>query len=419
MNRTKRFRQKISNKIQFKQNLNNFKVNNSDPNVGIDRNFALGKRNRMVISRSLEEYQSGYMSKSRIVQVSLVKLMNAMTCFRFLVSPIFNQKSVTVLLSDANYLIGNQRLASLALSLSALTILAINLLIFYHEYRHILIPFEFYLNMKQNKLIPLSPRNRRRLGLRINLMVKYLNQYMFWILVVSITTILNSFSYVAYSDPNSGFSLISVIFWSIITVFFAIEAFGTTQIGLPAVAIVVLYLKYKFKEIHQMIQLSLKLNSRTLLMKALFQHHIIAKETKRLNQFFSILVFLLYFLATFPLMILLKLIFNKDTNPYMRPVAVFVFLVEYFVVFVLNLLSSLISQSAQKPRSLLFKALITERLSIRQRFRIMDFIEDLDESNIGFTCWTLFSMNHYNFYRYVANCACTYFLVVGIINHSN
>ena len=46
----------------------------------------------------------------------------------------------------------------------------------------------------------------------------------------------------------------------------------------------------------------------------------------------------------------------------------------------------------------------------------MAFIEKLDGPEIGFYCWVLFPMNSYMFYKYVANCVVTYFLIIRIIN---
>ena len=221
MNQTKSFRQIISNKIGFKQKLNKFIANNSDPNVGIDRSMSFAKRNRIIFSRNLEEYQSGHMSKSRLVQAILLKVFVLMTVIRFFLSSVFNRKSVNVLMSDANHLLGNQRLCSICMSLSALA-LSVGLMIFYHEYRHSLTVLEFILDFKQNKLIPLSATNRRRLGLGANIMAKYSFKYLFWAMLISSTLFVNGSAFVAYSDPNSGFSLLSVIFWSTITVFFSL-----------------------------------------------------------------------------------------------------------------------------------------------------------------------------------------------------
>ena len=152
-----------------------------------------------------------------------------------------------------------------------------------------------------------------------------------------------------------------------------------------------------------------------LLLEAITEHNTTSKMTKELNEFWGFCIFILYFLVTPPLMMLLYLVRAKDTNYYARFIVVAVFVLVFLVEFSTNLLSSLIRESAHKSNNVLYTFLFRVNVSTAQRMKIMGFIEKMSGPDIGFYCWDLFPMNNYEYYQYVANCASTYFLILGFI----
>ena len=165
---------------------------------------------------------------------------------------------------------------------------------------------------------------------------------------------------------------------------------------------------------------SLQVRNVTLLLSAITEHNSISKLTKELNEFFSLMIFILYYMASPTLMLLMYISHSKETVLVTRFVAIFVFVIVLLVVTSLTLFSSLISQSAEKPRKHLYKCfaqrILKKSLTQKKRLKVMAFVEKLSGPDIGFYCWDLFAMNNNQFFFYVANCASSYFLILDIIN---
>ena len=154
-------------------------------------------------------------------------------------------------------------------------------------------------------------------------------------------------------------------------------------------------------------------------MSAIEEHNTISILAEELNQFLKYLIFLLYYFATPTLMILAYLTHANGTVLFARFIASFVFILIFSIVSAVSLFSSMISQSAEKPRKYLFKYLaqriFIKSITLQNRLKVMAFVEKLGEADIGFYCWDVFPMNYYYFYKYVANCAIIYFLILGLI----
>ena len=97
-------------------------------------------------------------------------------------------------------------------------------------------------------------------------------------------------------------------------------------------------------------------------------------------------------MTTPPLMKLLYLVHAKDTKYFARFIAAAGSTVFFLVMFSINLLSSMIASSAHKPRRVLYRFLISVKVSIHKKLKIITFIEKLNGSVIGFYCWNLFPM---------------------------
>ena len=325
--------QKISNKSQFKQKLDKFIANNIDPNIGINRMLTFAKRNRVTVSTDLEEYRSGHLTTMRIRQAILLKLIAVSIALRFSISSAFNQRSVLIVMSDPNKSQGNQRLISFMAVFISTLILLIDTFNFIREVTHTSTFLSFVSDFTQNRVIPLSARNYSRLAFRLNLVSKCLIELSFWPLVIASTVFLNGTVIIHYLDPNSGFTLLSIIPWGILSVIFIVGVFAQAFSGCVAITFVVFYLKYKFDEILAKFRTGLKLKDRSILMRAISEHNFIGKRTDDLNDFFRFVIFLLYFFATIPLMILVNLVFDKDTSFYFRLFAGVVFILGILTVF--------------------------------------------------------------------------------------
>ena len=138
----------------------------------------------------------------------------------------------------------------------------------------------------KNKSIPqLNVLNARRLNMRANLMARYLTIYGFWPMIIIVMIMFTLASIVAYLNPESGFYLMGILFWSTIFLALLIQLFAFLCLGIVAAILSTLYLKYRFQEINDKIELSLKLESVVLLLNAITEHNTTSKQTKDLNDF--------------------------------------------------------------------------------------------------------------------------------------
>ena len=113
-------------------------------------------------------------------------------------------------------------------------------------------------------------------------------------MIIVVMTKFTLASIIAYLDPESGFLLFSILFWSIAFLALLIGLFAFLCLGIVAAMLSTLYLKYRFQEINDKIELSLKLESVVLLLKAITEHNTNSKQTKNLNDFWEIIIFILY-----------------------------------------------------------------------------------------------------------------------------
>ena len=246
-------------------------------------------------------------------------------------------------------------------------------------------------------------------------MSKLLMKQAFWPLVGFTAIILITSSFVAYFQQKYQMFVIPLIFFNICLFVWILQFYCIVCAGFVAWSAPLFYLKFKFREIHRMIEIYVKHNNMMALKNLISQHNTLSVQTRLIDDVFMFVIFILYYVASPALMLFLYLLRAKDTIDLVRPIIIFILFLVYFVVFYLNLVCAQISHTAAKPRTLLFKVLIESHCSIDDRIKIMQFIEKLSGPDIGFHCWNLFPMNNYTFYEYVANCACTYFLLLDLV----
>ena len=154
----------------MKNKFNEFLDNNSDQSVGITRLENFGQRHGILINKSYNDYEFGMMSKHRIVYASIMRLASFMTAFRFLTSALSNNKCIYTIMSDANYMLGNQRLISGITVMARLIILLIGLVIQLQEMTKHLHPLKFMNQYKYNRVIALNATKSRKLSLIVNML---------------------------------------------------------------------------------------------------------------------------------------------------------------------------------------------------------------------------------------------------------
>ena len=108
--------------------------------------------------------------------------------------------------------------------------------------------------------------------------------------------------------------------------------------------------------------------------------------------------------------------FSKS-GPYMRLGFTYVFLFTAFLLLKTIFLSAQVSRAAHQSYPLINSISVKHKnkLSIRDTFKVMSFIEKLSGPVIGFYCYQLFPMNSYEFYEYVVNAIKMYLLIIEFL----
>src|SRR6185437_6839946 len=102
-------------------------------------------------------------------------------------------------------------------------------------------------------------------------------------------------SIVAYFDPNSGFTIPGIILWTILDTLMFIEMYSLSCFGLILFTMTCTYIKYKYNDINDKIELSVKRGKHSLLKKAIIEHNIITKLVVKINEFYKFVLFDVYY----------------------------------------------------------------------------------------------------------------------------
>ena len=254
----------------------------------------------------------------------------------------------------------------------------------------------------------------KRYILYSNLMTKYLLKQSFWSLVIITNILMTSATLIAYFDQHSGFTLIGILFWTSLQFIWTLHFYGIVSVGFVVWFMTTLYLKYKFEEINENIEIGIEFKSYKSLISSIERHQLATQLTKQFNDFFSYILFSMYYFATPALQILIYLTHAKDTGFYPRFVFAFVFSVVFRALFSSTLMCTMVSKAAHRSNKVLHRFILSPKLSFQRRLKIMAFIEKLSGPDIGYYCYNLFPMNYYELYKYISIIVLNYLLLLGL-----
>ena len=252
----------MNNKYRFKIASNTIRANNRmqtmlgnliSESVAVDKIIKFASRYFIVISHDLDHYAARAITTKRIIGASSFRLCSLITAIRYLLSSLVGRKWMNIAMADANYLVTNQRLLSMTVSLGAFVIFFIGVLLQVNEMQYKFTLLDFMNNWKAKRLLPLSPRNAKRLSLIIGLMAKLLMKQAFWPLVFLTGALLVGPTIVAYFDKESGFILVPSLFFSVCFIIWLVQFICIVCAGFVAWSVPFFYLKFKFNEVHDLI----------------------------------------------------------------------------------------------------------------------------------------------------------------------
>ena len=398
----------------FNENLDHFLDKNSDLGIAVNKIEKFCKRYGILSYQFFDDYSDQNKSKRRLILSTFSRLILALYLLKFLLPAMVDNPWVRLLTSDSAYIIGNSRLISITMTICSSTVLSLALHIQYEELNH---RFDVLIFLKEirNKsfCLKLSDKNQRRVGLKVNFLTEYTLKFMFHSLVIFVSTMFVTTLVIAYMDPNTDYLLISTIFWSVVTIFWALFFYSITVFELIVWYLTTLFLKYKFNEIDESFENCLKFHNNYQLLKVIEHHNRVSVFTSKMNKYFSKLIFVVYYIGTPALQLICYCSHEKSTKFYYRFVFNFVFLVIFSMVFVMNLMSADVIHSAHKSYPLMYKIMLKTKLNFRQKLRLQAFIQRLSDCEIGFHCLDMFPMNINEFSKYVLIASMNYLLIMN------
>ena len=228
-------------------------------------------------------------------------------------------------------------------------------------------------------------------------------------------TLLVGSSFLAYSNGNYNYNLSSLIFWSIGSVIYFLHLWKIFLGGAITCYAFLVYLKYQFLEINELIENSLKNKNTNLLLNAIIRHKSIKQTVHKLNKMYKIMVFLVYLAFAPGIDLSICMTLRKDSEDIMKIISVSVGKVCFSVMFTLNYMCAQIIKTAHKSPPLLYRFLIENKLSVHQKLKIVIFIEHLSGNEIGLYCLDLFPMNNFVVFYFTVEVIMKYFLLIKLL----
>ena len=396
-------------------------LNECNIREGFDK-FEYNLKNKMFLISNFDEYvnqesESEQRNQSRLLLFIMIRIMFLLIWFKLVFLYFIKDVYTRLLLMDYTLILENGELGLITAIIIGIGVLfAFNKLTYLELTRQLKI-IEIIYKIKYNLIeYPLNYSNKRKYGLKLNLMTKLLSK--------RLNNSINFFGIIAYiiltlelqsRFENNLITIFSCIFWNI---YHDIVGYFIGQHFLYAIIlwfVSTYYLRLKFEEIDTKIELSLKQRNIRLLMNAIHEHNYVERLTRDFNQFFRQFLFVLYFLLTFSMQMMLAFAQN-ESNIFFKLILSFISFTTLSILSAMNITCAQICSEAHKPYSTLF-SIITDRnirMSSRIRCKLLSFMEKLSGREIGFYCYDLFPMNNWEFYQYLYIAGSNYFLIMSL-----
>ena len=155
------------------------------------------------------------------------------------------------------------------------------------------------------QILPLNSKYVRKLSVRSLLFGGGLIKIVYVPLVIFIFVGQLAVNIISYFDPAYNFTIISIVICNIAAFSFIVQFFATIFYLLCAFVFSILYVKYKFLEIHHKFLLSLSFKHKSHL-DLIAQHYTVCRYVHQLNRMCSPIIFILYYLATPGFMVMIR-----------------------------------------------------------------------------------------------------------------
>ena len=227
-------------------------------------------RTSLISYHNFNDYRNQKRENRNIWPCIFGRLIMVVYCLKFIIPVVFNTEWAKWMTCEFCYIIGNPIIISTTLSFCIFIALILNIYILYEEWNQSLYVLDFMDEIKNNSLdLKLSPKNQRKFCLKINLLIDCIINIVFPLLVIFVSFMFISSLIIAYMDPNTGYSLIMTIFWSVITIVWSYYFYSVCVSIAIVLYLTTVFLKYKFNEINESFINSFKFRNKTYFFRTL------------------------------------------------------------------------------------------------------------------------------------------------------
>ena len=369
-------------------------------------------------SRSFDEYCSGRFEKKRMAVIIIMKTLVMMLSIRLILLSLFDNHCLKYYLVESIQVVNEKHMLYMAFAVTVLAVVAFGSVQQYFETKFIHYIFVYMAKIKNNDLqYRLSRKYSRRYAHRCRIVAKYVSKIMVNMAMLTIGPILIGPLVHAYIETPDAYNLPIVIFWVCCTTTFVVHGSSLAIFGTLQWYLALLHLTYQFEEVNELIKRSYESNNTRILFKAMHKHNHLVKLTEQLNHFLKYGICIIYYLSPICQNLFLYIISDTNNSQVVRAILLVILLIFSYIIILTNSICALVRHTAHKSRTRLYKSFtMTTELKLSQKFKLIAFIEELSEHDIGFYCYDFFPMNNYEFYQYITNSLMNYFLLASIIS---
>jgi len=218
-----------------------------------------------------------------------------------------------------------------------------------------------------------------------------------------------------YLDPDMNFSIIFMIITIPLKYFWLHHCLATISFYTALFYIATLHFIYQYKQVKDRVQECVKSKISRLLIEAINDHNRCTEQVQNFNKVVSIALLFIYFFGAIGIDILIHVIIHKSINVYMRLLYAITAFGFVFTLYIFTYTASSLSKSAHNLTNDLYSFMFRNKSNLRNKIKILAFIEKLCGPVIGYYCYNLFAFTTLEFYQYMAFISSTYTLLSNLL----
>jgi len=396
-------------------NVNDLNYNYDDP-FGYYNLFKFWIGKHVWISSSYEEYLNGIRHRKRKIIVWAHCIVSLISLIRFALLAIIDKPWIWTLFAEPTCILGIQHFYSSMSVFFGIMIFFIQSLITRHEINMKLELWSYFHRIRfgQNKY-KLEDRYYRKFCKISKFLIKLGTGPLYRAGILALLIPYGILSIMAYFYSDMNLSITNLVLSNLLQMDYVIHGTALCLMGSIAYIVVSLHLKYHFKQIKDQIQECVKSGNYRHLIDTIHEHNYWSGSTQKLNEMFSPILGISYLSCTAAFDILLHMTLSVN-NSFARLVyGLFALIVMAFLYAVIYSAAS-VTESAHDLTTDLYSFLLRNRPTIKQKLKIIAFIEKLSGPKIGFYCYHFFPLTYFEFYKYLFFVFSLYALLSGFVS---